>query len=188
MQNPFLPPPKKTMQEMTPEEQGEEGARQIMAFVSSCPGKAMLAGGSGFVLGGVFGFFMASMAYDTPLGIGQVGGAAALAQEKYLELPLKEQMKIQFRDVWKRTKSSAKNFGYIGLLFSGVECCIEGLRGKSDLYNGAAAGCITGGGLAIKSGPEAALIGCAGFAAFSTAIDMYMRSENGAPPKNDYNE
>ncbi|GAV29424.1 hypothetical protein PMKS-002924 [Pichia membranifaciens] len=64
------------MSEMTPEEQGEEGARQIMAFVSSCPGKAMLAGGSGFVLGGVFGFFMASMSYDTPLGIGQAGGGA----------------------------------------------------------------------------------------------------------------
>ncbi|AWU76121.1 hypothetical protein CAS74_000059 [Pichia kudriavzevii] len=188
MNNPFLPPPEKPLSEMTPEEQGEAGARQIMAFVSSCPGKALLAGGSGFVLGGAFGFFMASMQYDSPAGLGMTGSAAAIAQEQYLKLPLREQMKIQFRDVWSRTKSSARNFGYIGLIFSGVECCIEGMRGKSDLYNGAAAGCITGGGLAIKSGPEAMLIGCAGFAAFSTAIDMYMRSENGEPPKNDYND
>lgn len=193
MNNPFLPKPDKPLSEMTPEEQGEAGARQIMTFISSCPGKAMLAGGSGYVLGGVFGFFMASMSYDSPMGgglnnTGLTGKEAAIAETKYLELPLKQQMKIQFSDVWKRTVSSAKNFGYIGLIFSGVECCIESLRGRSDLYNGAAAGCITGGGLAIKSGPEAVLIGCAGFAAFSTAIDMYMRSENGKPPSNDYNE
>ena len=41
MNNPFLPPPPKSLSEMSPEEQGEEGARQIMAFVSSCPGKAV---------------------------------------------------------------------------------------------------------------------------------------------------
>lgn len=48
-------------------------------------------------------------------------------------------------------------------------------RGKNDLKNGIAAGCITGGALGAKAGPQAAAIGCAGFAAFSAAIDYYMR-------------
>ena len=45
------------------------------------------------------------------------------------------------------------------------------------MYNGTAAGCITGAVLAAKAGPQAAAIGCAGFAAFSAAIDLYLRRE-----------
>ena len=48
-------------------------------------------------------------------------------------------------------------------------------RGRNDLKNGIAAGCITGGILGAKAGPQAAGVGCAGFAAFSAAIDYYMR-------------
>lgn len=48
-------------------------------------------------------------------------------------------------------------------------------RGKNDLKNGVAAGCITGGILGAKAGPQAAGVGCVGFAAFSAAIDYYMR-------------
>lgn len=179
MNNPFLPQPQKAYGEMSPEEQGDVGAKYIMEFVASCPGKAILSGGSGFVLGGLFGFFMASMAYDTPMG---------QSYSQFAEMPLRQQVKIQLSDMWGRTKSSAKNFGKLGFYFSGIECCIESLRGKNDLWNGAAAGCLTGGGLAIKTGPHNAVIGCAGFAAFSTAIDMYMRSENGKPPANDYDD
>ncbi|GME97643.1 unnamed protein product [Ambrosiozyma monospora] len=182
MQNPFLPPPKKSLQEMTQEEQAEQGAQQIMAVISSCPGKAIMSGVSGYVLGGFFGIFMASMAYDTPVGTGIQNNPLSQMQD----LPLKQQMKIQFKDMLARTYSSAKNFGYIGMIFAGVECGVESFRAKNDIYNGTIAGCITGGGLAIKSGPQAALVGCAGFAAFSSAIDLYMRSENGRPPANDY--
>ena len=48
-------------------------------------------------------------------------------------------------------------------------------RAKNDLTNGIAAGCITGGALGARAGPQAAAVGCAGFAAFSAAIDYYMR-------------
>lgn len=92
-----------------------------------------------------------------------------------------------------RSFSSAKNFALVGAIFSGTECCIEGVRltkvrlcilltylgyqfrAKNDLKNGIAAGCITGGVLGAKAGPQAAALGCAGFAAFSAAIDYYMR-------------
>ena len=43
------------------------------------------------------------------------------------------------------------------------------------MTNGVVAGCITGGALAYKAGPQAAALGCGGFAAFSTAIEYYMR-------------
>ncbi|ODV86217.1 hypothetical protein CANARDRAFT_196386 [[Candida] arabinofermentans NRRL YB-2248] len=180
MNNPFLPPPTKSIHEMTPEEQAEQGAKQIMDFISSCPGKSVMSGVSGFFLGGFFGLFMASMAYDAPPGMNGV--------QQISDLPLKQQMKLQFSDMGRRTWSSAKNFGYIGTIFAGVECGIESFRAKNDIWNGTMAGCVTGGGLAIKSGPTATLIGCAGFAAFSSAIDLYMRSENGRPPVNDYDE
>lgn len=172
--------PPKSINEMTQEEQAEEGAKQFIGFMQSCPGKTAMAGGSGFLLGGFFGLFMASMAYDVPVGTATVNHIS--------ELPFKQQMKIQFTDMAKRSYSSAKNFGYIGMVYSGVECAIESLRAKNDLYNGVSAGCITGGGLAIKGGPQAAFVGCAGFAAFSVAIDLYLRSENAAPPTNDYDD
>ena len=171
-------PPKKPLQEMTQEEQAEEGARQMIGFMNSCPGKTVMAGVSGFALGGFFGLFMASMAYDTPIGTDAV--------KHISELPFKQQMKLQFTDMAKRSYSSAKNFGYIGMVYSGVECTIESLRAKHDIYNGVSAGCITGAGLAIRAGPQAALVGCAGFAAFSLAIDMYLNSDAAPPPKNEY--
>lgn len=74
-----------------------------------------------------------------------------------------------------RSLSSARNFGKIGAIFAGTECCIEGFRGKNDLSNGVVAGCITGGILGVPAGPQAAALGCVGFAAFSAAIDSYMR-------------
>ncbi|CUM56531.1 Mitochondrial import inner membrane translocase subunit TIM22 [Debaryomyces fabryi] len=175
-----LPGEQKTYSQMTPEEQAEEGAKKMVELMQSCPGKTVMAGVSGFFLGGFFGLFMASMSYDVPVGTSAVNSIR--------DLPFKQQMKIQFSDMGKRTYSSAKNFGYIGMVYSGVECAIESLRAKHDIYNGVSAGCITGGGLAIRAGPQAALVGCAGFAAFSTAIDLYLRSDSASPPKNDYDE
>ena len=188
------PPNDKPFSELTPDEQGERGAKLMVDFMTSCPGKFAISGVTGFALGGVFGLFMASMAYDTPFntpspGGGPAGPGGATPMVKQIsDLPLKQQIKIQFADMGKRSYSSAKNFGYIGMIYSGVECVVESLRAKNDIYNGLAAGCITGGGLAYKSGPQAALVGCAGFAAFSAAIDLYMRSEDGKPPNNDFDE
>ena len=173
-------PPKKAISEMTQEEQTEEGAKKMIEFMQSCPGKTAMAGVLGFFLGGFFGLFMASMAYDVPIGNDTV--------KHISELPFKQQMKLQFTDMGKRAYSSARNFGYIGMVYSGVECTIESLRAKHDIYNGVSAGCITGAGLSIKAGPQAAAIGCACFAAFSTAIDLYLRSESAAPGKNDYDD
>lgn len=177
----------KPFSELNPDEQGERGAQMMMNFMTSCPGKSVISGVTGFALGGVLGLFMASMSYDTPLHVPTPGNLNSAVQQ-ISDLPMKQQIKIQFADMGKRSYSSAKNFGYIGMIYAGVECVVESVRAKNDIYNGVSAGCITGGGLAYKSGPQAALIGCAGFAAFSAAIDMYMKSEDGRPPTNDFKE
>lgn len=90
-------------------------------------------------------------------------------------LPVREQLRRGFKDMGMRSYSSAKNFALVGAVYSGTECCIEGFRAKSDLTNSVAAGCLTGGILARNAGPQAAALGCGGFAAFSAAIDAYMR-------------
>jgi import inner membrane translocase subunit TIM22 len=106
------------------------------------------------------------MSYDSPL---------TPQGREIADLPWREQVRRGFKDMGKRSFSSAKNFGIVGALYSGTECCIEGLRAKNDLTNSVAAGCLTGGILGAKAGPQAAAFGCAGFAAFSAAIDAYMR-------------
>jgi import inner membrane translocase subunit TIM22 len=110
------------------------------------------------------------MRYDTPMGSNLPGAVGVTS-----DLPIRQQLAIGLKDMGKQSYASAKNFGRIGAIFSGTECAIEGLRGKNDLWNGVAGGCITGGALAYKAGPQAAALGCAGFAAFSAAIDWYMR-------------
>ncbi|KAI1477957.1 hypothetical protein K445DRAFT_314733 [Daldinia sp. EC12] len=147
------------------------------ATMESCFGKAAVSGVMGFGMGGLFGMFMASMAYDTPF---HTPGAAGAAPTPISSLPWRQQLKVGFKDMGSRSYSTAKNFGLVGLMFSGIECGIEGYRAKNDMFNGAAAGCLTGGILARGGGPAAVAGGCAAFAAFSTAIDAWMRQ-----PKDD---
>lgn len=142
----------------------------MQAAMEACPTKTIIAGGMGFGLGGLFGVFMASMRYDTPMSTGMPGGVGTIS-----DLPVREQLRLGFKDMGRSAFSSAKNFGYIGAIFAGSECVIEGYRAKNDLANGVAAGCFTGAFLAKSAGPQAMAIGCAGFAAFSAAIDTYMR-------------
>lgn len=143
---------------------------QMTATMESCPGKTAIAGVMGFGLGGIFGLFMSSMRYDTPL--------SSATNPALTSLPLRQQLATGFKDMGRASWSSARNFGYIGAVFAGTECAIEGFRAKNDGYNGVAAGCMTGAFLAKGGGPQAAAIGCAGFAAFSAAIDAYMHMES----------
>ena len=44
--------------------------------------------------------------------------------------------------------------------------------------NSLSAGCFTGAVLSAKGGPKAALMGCAGFAAFSAAVEHFMQEKS----------
>ena len=108
------------------------------------------------------------MRYDTPMG-------TLPGQKAITELPLRETLRLGLKDMGKTSLSSAKNFGYLGLCFTGIECSIEGLRGKNDAYNGIAGGFLTGAFLARKQGIGAMAFGACGFAGFSGAIEWYLR-------------
>ena len=140
--------------------------RAMQGAMESCLGKSIMSGVMGFALGGAFGLFMSSMSYDSSL---------TPASQAIANLPMRQQIKAGLKDMGQRSYSSAKNFGKIGALFTATECGVEALRAKNDMTNGVVAGCITGGILAAPGGPQAVAFGCAGFAAFSTAIEMYMR-------------
>ncbi|KAK8154025.1 Tim17/Tim22/Tim23/Pmp24 family-domain-containing protein [Phyllosticta citrichinensis] len=147
-------------------EQEVAAMKAMQAGMESCWVKTIMSGVAGAGMGALFGLFMSSMRYDTPL---------SASGTEITKLPLAQQLRQGFREMGRASLSSGKNFGIIGAVFAGTECAIEGLRAKNDLYNGVAAGCITGGALAMKAGPQATLVGCAGFAAFSAAIDAYMK-------------
>ena len=59
------------------------------------------------------------MSYDTPL---------SASGQALTSLPMKEQLRRGFKDMGVRSFSSAKNFGMVGAIFAGTECCIEGVR------------------------------------------------------------
>ncbi|BFZ56361.1 Mitochondrial import inner membrane translocase subunit tim22 [Savitreella phatthalungensis] len=148
---------------MSQQEQQAYVMQSINAVSESCAFKTVLSGGAGFGLGALFGLFMSSMQIEN-------------TDNALYDKPFKEQMRIGFRDMGKKSYSTAKNFAVVGAIFAGSECCIEGYRAKNDLYNSATAGCFTGAVLARNAGPQAMALGCGGFAAFSTAIDAYMKS------------
>ncbi|TPX69127.1 hypothetical protein SpCBS45565_g02655 [Spizellomyces sp. 'palustris'] len=137
-------------------------AMAAQSVMESCPAKVVLSGGAGFALGGAFGMFMSSVDWG-------------MNTEEFQKMSTKQQIKVTLKDMGNRSYSSAKNFAVVGAVFAGTECLIETYRAKNDLWNGVSAGCITGGVLAAKAGPKAVLGGCVGFAAFSAAIDYWMR-------------
>ncbi|CAN6223486.1 unnamed protein product [Urochloa humidicola] len=113
----------------------------------------VMGGGLGVLMGLFFG------ALDNPI-----------MQE---EMTARQQIVYTAKQMGRRSMSNAKTFAVMGLIFSAAECVIEKARAKHDTTNTAVADCVTGGALAVKGGPKATCIGCAGFAAFSVAIEKF---------------
>ncbi|CEG71864.1 Mitochondrial import inner membrane translocase subunit tim22 [Rhizopus azygosporus] len=146
--------------------QEQQTIRMMQAAMESCVVKTAMSGAAGFAMGGAFGLFMSSFEYAGPV-----------MNEDLVKQTTKQQIKHAFKDMGTRSLSMAKNFGLVGMIYSGTECCIESYRAKNDLYNSVAAGAFTGGLLAAKAGPQAMALGAGGFAAFSLAIDWYMHRD-----------
>lgn len=140
-------------------------------WTESCAFKAasgvLLGGGVGILMGTFFGV----LGSDPSVAFGPGGRVVPQA-------PLGEQMRTAWRSLGDKAIWYMKSFAVITALFSGFDCVFEKARGKHDVVNGGLSGCATGAVLAVKQGPQAAGIGCAGFAAFSIAIDALMHESH----------
>ena len=120
------------------------------------------------------------MATVIGFGMGVFFGVFTAAIDPNLSGPVTSAKPQTAREVYKemaaRSKSYGKSFAFLGLALSGTECVIESYRGKSDWRNSVYSGCAVGGGMGLRAGIMPGCLGCAGFAAFSAAIDMYMKS------------
>ncbi|THD19622.1 Mitochondrial import inner membrane translocase [Fasciola hepatica] len=133
----------------------------VRRIMDSCPFKSAISCFGGFVLGGIFGLFSASVDPMSTIHGGETPTTREVAREMYA-----------------RSLSHAKSFAMIGALFAGTECVLESHRGKSDLLNSTLSGAIVGGAIGFRAGLQPGVVGAAGFALFSTAIDYYFRHKS----------
>jgi len=134
---------------------------KAMSFgMESCAAKTVMSGVVGLGLGGVISLMGTTFSYEAAYGT---------HTQQSTSLWFKEQGQKMWR--------SGKGFGKVGAIYSGTECVIESYRAKNDIVNSVAAGFVSGGILARNSGPRAALGGAVAFAAFSAAIDLFLRRE-----------
>ena len=134
---------------------------------NSCGGKAAIGVFGGGIMGLLMGVFLGALSDATP-PVQVIGG------KDVPQAPLKEQARVTMRATWEKSLYWCRNFAFITGVFGGTDCLVEKYRGKHDVWNSVASGCITGAALQAKQGPQAAALGCGGFAVFSLAIEQVM--------------
>uniref|UniRef100_A0A0N4ZMR2 Mitochondrial import inner membrane translocase subunit TIM22 n=1 Tax=Parastrongyloides trichosuri TaxID=131310 RepID=A0A0N4ZMR2_PARTI len=133
----------------------------IQKGMENCLFKATISGIMGIGIGFAFGLFTASV--DPQLTLQNNDPTKALTVRQTL------------KEMGTRMGQYGRNFGSLGFMFSGTECILETCRGKSDWKNGTYSGGIVGAMIGLRAGVKPAIWGAAGFAAFSTAIEYFMR-------------
>ncbi|GJP56505.1 hypothetical protein CLOM_g15570 [Closterium sp. NIES-68] len=114
----------------------------------------VMGGGMGVMMGLLFG------ALDQPLHVE--------------DMSTRQQLVHGFKQMAQRSWHTGKTFAVMGAIFSASECVAEKARARHDEVNTVIAGCVTGGALSARAGPQAACMGCAGFAAFSLLIEKVL--------------
>ncbi|KAL9236293.1 hypothetical protein vseg_010981 [Gypsophila vaccaria] len=125
---------------------------------NNCAVRSVMSGVMGGGLGVMMGVFFAAL--DNPI-----------MQDT---MTTRQQLAYTAKQMGSRSWSSCKTFALMGFLFSASECVVEKWRAKHDTTNTAIAGCVTGGALSARGGPQAACVGCAGFATFSVLIEKFL--------------
>mmetsp|Transcript_11472 Transcript_11472/g.26944 ORF Transcript_11472/g.26944 Transcript_11472/m.26944 type:complete len:268 (+) Transcript_11472:173-976(+) len=136
-------------------------------MMDSCGGKAAIGVFGGGVMGLLMGVFLGALSDSQPPI--QVAGGKDVPQA-----PFKEQVRYTMRATAEKSMYWCRSFAFITGVFGGSECLVEKFRGKHDMWNPVVSGCITGAALQAHAGPQAAAVGCGGFAAFSIVIDKVM--------------
>ena len=63
---------------------------------------------------------------------------------------------------------------FLGMMFAGTECVLDGYRGWHDWTTSPTTGFIVGGAMGLRAGIKPGLFGGLGFAVFSYVIDKFM--------------
>ena len=134
---------------------------------NSCGGRAAIGLVGGGVMGLLMGVFLGAMSDATP-------PVQVIAGKDVPQPPLREQIRTTMRMTANKSLYWCRNFAFISGVFGGSECLVEKYRGKHDVWNSVTSGCFTGAALQAQAGPQAAAVGCGGFAAFSLVIDSFM--------------
>jgi len=146
--------------------------RTNMSPFDTCTFRALSGGVLGAVGGFGFGIFTAAFEGASPTSVMHI--------PNYHELSTREQTRIWYRNSVERCKSMSKAFGVMGLIFSAVECPIEKIRGQHDILNPTLAGCSAGAIASSRTRSLSAMgVSCAGFAAFSAAIEKFFINGSG---------
>lgn len=141
-------------------------ATDAMAFMDYCPVRGLTSFAMGGVLGFGMGIFLA--------GFNSIGPAHNLHARDPATMTIRESMRDSYHYMRTSSLSWMRNFAVVGGIFATVECTIEKARGKHDMANPILAGCLSGAGLAWRSGPLGMAVGCGGFAAFSAAVEILL--------------
>lgn len=118
-------------------------------------------------MGLLMGVFIGAMSDTAP-------PVQVIAGKEVPQAPMREQLRVTFRATAEKSLYWCRNFAFITGVFGGTDCLVEKYRGKHDVWNSVASGCITGAALQAKQGPQGAAIGCGGFALFSLLIEQVM--------------
>ncbi|KAL4578175.1 hypothetical protein LXL04_014294 [Taraxacum kok-saghyz] len=146
---------------------------------NNCAVRSVASGVMGGGLGLAMGLFLGAL--DNPIMQDEMSG--------------RQQFIYTAKQMGRRSWGSCKAFAVMGFIFSAAECVVEQAinklilylkaRAKHDMTNTVVAGCVTGGAISAKgnyfftSGPKAACVGCAGFAAFSVVIEKFLDRHEG---------
>ena len=162
-----VPPPPPRVAPTEPVPWFAKPPTEPMAFAEACSSKAItslvLGGGLGVVMGLVLGAWQGASPPVTLPGVPDPP-----------KIPVQWQMREFGLSLARRSTRWGRNFGVMGGVFSAYECVVEKYRAKHDVYNAAAGGCLAGATFAVNQGPAAMCFGCAGFAAFSFAMEKLM--------------
>lgn len=139
-------------------------------FYQNCVFRSTTAGIAGGVMGVAFGIFMgamepASLSTPAPLAdqpsksawqvfksmVRTTGQRSSCVPTRACQDSSCQLHAVDCKHELCMCRMYARSFGMIGLLYSGIECVIEGHRGRHDVYNSFYTGALTGGLLARGS-------------------------------------
>ena len=109
--------------------QVQKWSKFAASTMESCPTKCAFSGVAGFGLGAFFTLFSAALSADDPLRRTNSYMQAQAAGIDPPKLTTAQQTKMFFKDTGRNMYKTGKGFGKVGALYSGIECCVEGVSG-----------------------------------------------------------